>query len=365
MGKKHRHAKKRRTHVKPRRTAPGAAPGTLVADPAAPKPVISVLAYGPDRLLQEEVADPSRLRDYIQHWPMTWINVDGLGDTATIEAIGEALGLHHLALEDVVNTHQRPKLEEYGDHLFIVVRMPHPEEPFQTEQLSLFLGANYVITFQERAGDCFEPVRKRIRERRNRLLEASYLAYSLIDALVDSYFPVLDTFSDRLERLEDEVVRKSTATTVSQVHEVRHDLLALRRSIWPARDILNSLVRDPLPLISDTTRTYFRDCYDHAVRIIDLVETFRELSSSLIELYQSTVGQRMNEIMKVLTVIATIFIPLTFIAGLYGMNFNTQISPLNLPELNWYYGYPFALAVMVLVVAAMIVYFRRRGWIGA
>ncbi len=208
-------------------------------------------------------------------------------------------------------------------------------------------------------------MRKRIRERRSRLLESSYLAYSLIDALIDSYFPVLDTFSERLERLEEEVVRKPAAITVSQVHDVRHDLLALRRSIWPARDILNSLVRDPLPLVSDSSRTYFRDCYDHAVRIIDLVETFRELSSSLFELYQSTVGQRMNEIMKVLTVIATIFIPLTFIAGVYGMNFNTQVSPLNLPELNWYYGYPFALALMVLLVAGMIIYFRRRGWIGA
>ncbi len=366
MGKKHKHKprKRRRRHIT--RTAPGTPPGTLLVDPAAPKPVVRVLAYGPDRMVEDTLADPLALGDYLKRWPVTWVNVDGLGDAQTIEAIGKALDLHHLALEDVVNTHQRPKLEEYEDNLFIVVRMPQFEEIFQTEQLSIFLGPNYVLTFQERAGDCFEPVRKRLREGpRNRMLKADYLAYALTDAIVDSYFPVLEAFGERLEQLEEEIAHRPTADVLSRVHEIKHDLLTLRRSIWPVRDILNSLVRDPVPLVSETTRTYFRDCYDHTVRIIDLVETYRELGTGLTEFYQSTVGQRMNEIMKVLTVIATIFIPLTFIVGVYGMNFNPAVSPLNMPELNWYFGYPFSVLLMLLVIVSMTVYFRRKGWIGA
>ncbi len=364
MAKKRKPRRKRRTRAATR-TAPGTAPGTVVMDPGAPRPVITVMAFRPDKLVEQTISDPRALRDYTQRWPITWVNVNGLGDERTIRTIAESFDLHPLVLEDVVHTHQRPKLEEYPDQLFLVARMPQLEDVFRTEQLSLFVGPNYVVTFQERPGDCFEPVRKRIREGvRTRLLQADYLAYALIDAIVDSYFPALETFGERLEILEEEIQHKPTAEVLRRIHDLRHDLLALRRSIWPARDILNSLVRDPIPLISDSTRTYLRDCYDHAVRIIDLVETYRELSGGLIELYQSAVGHRMNEIMKVLTVIATIFIPLTFVAGIYGMNFNTQSSPWNMPELDWYWGYPLTLAVMALIVGGMIVYFRRKGWIG-
>lgn len=356
---------RRRVRISPR-TPPGTAPGTLVSDLEAPQPVVSVMAYTGDELIEQTVSEPKALRDMLERWTLVWVNVNGLGDAGTIQAIGEIFGLNALALEDVLNTNQRPKLEEFPDLVFIVARMPSLEEDgLFTEQLSLCIGSNFVITFQERSGDCFDPVRKRIREsRRIRFLQPDYLGYALLDAVVDSYFPVLEALGERLDGLEEAIAANPDAAVVTETYRVRHDLLALRRSIWPERDVLNSLVRDPIVNISDATRAYFRDCYDHAVRIIDLVETYRELASGLTELYQSSVSHRMNEVMKVLTVIATLFIPLTFIAGIYGMNFNTEVSPWNLPELNWYWGYPAALAAMVILAVAMLIYFRRKGWIG-
>jgi magnesium transporter len=242
--------------------------------------------------------------------------------------------------------------------------MPHLEEAFHGEQVSLFLGANYVLTFQEHSGDCFDPVRKRIRGRRQRLLNADYLAYALLDAVIDSYFPILETFGERLDNLEDDIAHRLTVDVLTRIHHIRHDLLALRRTVWPMRDVLNELVRDQIAGFAEDTRAYLRDCYDHAVRIIDIVETYRDLGAGLTEFYQSTVGHRMNEIMKVLTIIATIFIPITFIAGLYGMNFNAELSPWNMPELNLYLGYPIALLSMGAVALAMLLFFRRKGWIG-
>jgi len=360
-----RKPRKRRTRVSPK-TAPGSAPGTLVADHEAPPPVVRVIGYDGDDLVDETIDDLSTIPKLLDRWSVTWINIDGVGDPAVIEGLGKLFDLHPLALEDVANGNQRPKLEEYAGNVFIVARMPHLDvDGLYSEQLCLFLGANFVITFQERAGDCFEPVRKRIREgRRERFLKADYLAYALLDAIIDSFFPVLERFGERLEGLEEEIAANPRAEIIGKVHDTKHDLLALRRSIWPQRDLLNSLLRDPVAQVSDMTRTYFRDCYDHAVRIIDLVETYRELASGLTEFYQSTVGQRMNEIMKVLTVMATIFIPLTFVAGIYGMNFNPDASPWNMPELNWYWGYPVALLFMALLALAMLVYFRRKGWVG-
>ncbi|NIR42793.1 MAG: magnesium/cobalt transporter CorA [Gemmatimonadetes bacterium] len=352
-----------RTRIAPR-TAPGTSPGTLIADPTAPPPEITVIAYGPEEVEEAQIDDPSQLREFKDRWPVLWVNVNGLGGIEAIEGIGRIFDLHPLALEDVVNTNQRPKVEEYDEHLFVVLRMPHLEDVFSTEQVGVFLGPGYVVTFQERRGDPFEPVRRRIRERRTRLLNADYLAYALIDAIIDSYFPLLERFAEQLDRLEDSIAERPAVHLLSEIREVRHDLLALRRAIWPARDMLNALIRDPMPQISAETRTYLRDCHDHAVRIIDVVETYRETGSSLTELYQSTVGHRLNENMRVLTVIATIFIPLTFIAGIYGMNFNTEVSPWNMPELNWYWGYPAAIALMAVAAGAMALNFWRRGWIG-
>jgi magnesium transporter len=355
---------KRWPRISPR-TSPGAPPGTVVVDPDAPKPVVSVYGCDAENLVEEKIDDLRAIPEMRKKWPLVWVNVDGLGDVEILSTISELFGLHPLALEDVANANQRPKLEEYPDHLFLVLRMPQvAEDEFRTEQLSLFLGAGYVVTFQERPGDCFEPVRKRLRDMpRTRFLEADYLAYALVDAIIDSYFPVLEAFAERLDHLEDRIAIQPGADLIGEIFETKHAMLAIRRAIWPTRDILNSMVRDVIPLVSDNTKTYLRDCYDHAVRIIDLVETYRELSAGLMEFYQSSVGHRMNEIMKVLTIIATIFIPLTFIAGIYGMNFNPERSPWNMPELDWYWGYPAALLAMAVVTVVMVLFFRRRRWL--
>lgn len=347
-------------------TAPGTAPGTIVSHPEAPAPTIRVIACGPDEMVEQTIDDPRQISDYLEKWPLTWVNVDGLGDANVIKAIGEIFGLHPLALEDVANANQRPKLEDYPDCIFIIARMPQLREgALRSEQLSLFFGRNYVLTFQEYPGDCFDPVRKRLRDApRSRLLDPDFLAYALLDAVVDSYFPVLELMGERLDTIEEGIARDPRPESVNHIFHTKHELLALRRAIWPARDILNALIRDPVPFISEPTRTYFRDCHDHAIRIIDLLESYREINAGLMEFYQSTVGQRMNEVMKVLTIIATIFIPLSFIAGLYGMNFNTERSPWNMPELGLYFGYPAALLVMAAVALGMLYFFKRRRWIG-
>jgi magnesium transporter len=357
--------KRWRPRITPR-TAPGAAPGTIVSDPQAAAPTIRLIACGPDDIVEHTIDDPRAIADYLEKWPQTWINVDGLGDANVIQTLGEIFELHSLALEDVANANQRPKLEDYADCLFIIARMPQIREgAFRTEQLSLFLGRNYVLTFQEHPGDCFEPVRKRLRDTsRSRLLAPDYLAYALLDAVVDSYFPVLESVGERLDVIEEEIAQDPRPESVSHIFQMKHELLSLRRAIWPARDILNALIRDPMPLIADTTRTYLRDCHDHAIRIIDLLESYREINAGLMEFYQSTVGHRMNEVMKVLTIIATIFIPLGFVAGLYGMNFDTERSPLNMPELGLYFGYPAALFVMAVIAFGMLYFFRRKRWIG-
>ncbi len=355
----------KRPHISPR-TAPGAPPGTVAVDPQAPPPVIRACACDAQNIVEEVIEDLDRIRELRDKWPLVWVNVDGLGDAGTLRAIGELFGLHDLALEDVVNANQRPKLEDYPDHIFIVVRMPRTvEEEFGTEQLSLFFGEGYVLTFQERPGDCFEPVRKRLQDvPRARFLRSDYLAYALLDSIIDSYFPVLEAVTERLDSLENRIAIEPSSDIIGEIFETKHAMLRLRRAIWPVRDLLNSMIRDPISLISDSTRTYLRDCYDHAVRIIDLVETYRDLSAGLMEFYQSSVSHRMNEIMTVLTIIATIFIPLTFIAGIYGMNFNADVSPWNMPELNWYWGYPAALVLMAALGVLMVAYFKHRRWLG-
>lgn len=348
-----------------RRTPPGSAPGTFEVDPQAPPPVITVIAYSPHDLVEETIDNPRSITNLLGKRPVTWINVDGLGDAETIRVLGEIFELHPLVLEDLVHTHQRPKFEEHDARAFIITRMPQLEEMLRIEQVSVFLGADFVLTLQERPGDCFEPVRKRLRSQRGlvRRQGADYLAYALLDAVIDSYFPVLEAYGQRLDDLEAEILTNPGPPTVARIQQTKHELQALRRTIWPQRDTLNVLIRDTSPLISDETRVFLRDCYDHSIHIMELVETYHEVAAGLIEFYMSSVGHRMNEIMKVLTVIATIFIPLTFIAGIYGMNFNPAASPWNMPELNWYLGYPFALGLMVVLVLGMLFYFRRRRWI--
>ena len=296
---------------------------------------------------------------------MTWVNVDGLGDLETLTRIQEIFGLHRLALEDVVNVHQRPKAELYEDHLFVVARMPRPGAGLETEQFSLFLGKGYVLTFQEAPGDCLEAVRERIRNERPRIRAGGpdYLAYAIIDAVIDSYFPLLEGIGDQLEALEEEVLARPHSSQVPILHGIKRDLMNLRRIVWPLREVLAGFVREESPLITEATKIYLRDCYDHTIQIMDLLESYRDVATGLMDLYLSSISNRMNEVMKVLTIIATIFIPLGFIAGLYGMNFNPEISRWNMPELNWALGYPFALGVMGTIALVMLVFFGKKGWL--
>ncbi len=274
-------------------------------------------------------------------------------------------GLHRLALEDVLNTHQRPKAEEFDDHIFFVTRMFRPDTAARTEQLSIFLGKDFVLSFQEEHGDCLEPVRERIRKGRGRVRDkrADYLCYVLLDAVVDDYFPVLERYGEKLEALEDEVITRSEPEQIGQLHDLKRELLTVRRSVWPHREMINAVIRDANPLIAEETQLYLRDVYDHTIQLMDIVETYREIASGLVDVYVSSVSAKLNEIMKVLTIISTIFIPLGFIASLYGMNFD-RTSAWNMPELGWRFGYAFALLLMGGTVAGLLVYFRRKGWLG-
>ena len=349
-----------------RRSPPGASPGTLVTDPSAVGSTIRLIGYGPDGVEEREVSETEELKPLVGRWPVTWINVDGLADVELIRGLGEMFELHRLALEDVVNVHQRPKVEEYEDHTFIVTRMIHGDQEPMTEQVSMFHGERFLLTFQERSGDCFDLVRERIRKHRGLIRDraADYLAYALLDAVIDGYFPVLEDYGERLEDLEDAVMDQPSRDHAVQIHDTKRDLLALRRAIWPQRELINALTRDPPPHVSEQTQIYLRDCYDHTVQLIDIVETYREIASGLVDVYLSNTSARLNEAMKVLTIIATIFMPLGFIASLYGMNFDRGNSPWNMPELGWYLGYPFALFIMAAGAAGMLLYFRRKGWIG-
>ena len=362
------HRRKRKKPRFHRQSKPGASPGTLHAASDTLQPVIEVVAFNGECIVEKSLDSVDQLSDVLDETMVTWINVDGLGDASMIGKIGERFGLHSLALEDVINVHQRAKVEPYSDHLFIVTRqiVLAASEHLESEQISLFLGQRYVVTFQQRPGDCFDPVRDRIRTSRGRIRTAGadYLAYALIDAVIDSYFPVVERFADHLEQLEDQVAMRQSPEVIDRIHEIRNDLLLLRRSVRPHRDALNELVRDEHPLIHAETRIFLRDCYDHTIQLIDLLEVYREMCSDLRDYYLSIVSNRLNEVMKVLTMIATIFIPLGFMAGVYGMNFNTNL-PGNMPELNVPYGYLGVITTMSLIAAGMLVFFWRSGWIGS
>jgi len=364
----HRSNQRRHRSLFRRRSAPGASPGTLLADPTAAKPVVRLMAYGPQGCAERELAtsaDYDQIRQYLADFPVTWINVDGLGDAEVVRRLGEIFGLHPLALEDVLNSHQRAKVEPYGNHVFVVARVIEGGARLDTDQLGIFIGERYVVTFQQLAGDCLDPLRDRIRRGRG-ILRASgpdYLAYAVLDSVVDSYFPILEAFGEEIENMEDAIIDGVDGEMISRIHEVKSRMLVLRRVIWPLREALHVLVRDPIPVIREDTRIYLRDCADHTFQIMDLVETYRELTSDLLDLYHSSLANRMNEVMQVLTVIATIFIPLTFIVGVYGMNFDTTASPWNMPELKWYWGYPAVWAVMLAVAGWLLYISHRRGWL--
>ncbi|WP_041244855.1 magnesium/cobalt transporter CorA [Gloeobacter kilaueensis] len=348
---------------------PGDLPGTLSIDEDAAVPELVVIDYAGEQATCKKVATPEEIAPYLDSASVSWVDVRGLGSEDILRRVGQVFNLHPLVLEDVVNVPQRPKVEEYKDQLLIIARMVCPrsneESGFISEQVSFILGKHYLLTVQEEPQiDVFNPVRDRIRTAKGiiRDQQADYLAYTLLDAIIDGFFPVLEDYGERIEELEEEVVENPTRSTIERIHKLKRELLSLRRAIWPQRDVINSLIRDGNPLIRDEVRVYLRDCYDHAIQILDIVETYREVASSLMDVYMSSVSNRMNEVMKTLTVISVIFIPLTFIAGVYGMNFNAEKSPWNMPELNWYWGYPICLLVMLAVASGLVIYFWRRGW---
>jgi len=351
-----------------RTEAPGAPPGTLTVEPDSRPPSLNLIAFGPDEIVEETVTDLEQVRAARATHAVTWLNVNGLGDLELIRQIGELFGLHHLTLEDLVHVDQRPKLELFPSYAFVVSRMVYLDDELVTEQLGLLFGDGFVLTVQEgRPGDNLDPVRSRLRHNIGhvRAEGPGYLAYAILDAVVDHYFPVLEQYGDRLDELEDEVLGASAHNLVTRIHDVKRDLLVLRRAITPQRDGIARLGLADSDLINERTRLHLRDVSDHTEQLIDLLDSYREVASSLIEMHLSLAGHRMNEVMKVLTVIGSLFIPLTFITGVYGMNFNPHTSPWNMPELGARYGYPLVLAAMALVTAGLLLFFYRRGWIGA
>jgi magnesium transporter len=342
----------------------GLPPGTLVhiGERRTEKAEITVIDYDEKNFQEKEAVKVEECFPFKDKPMVTWININGLQEVGIIEKIGVHFGIHPLVLEDILHTGQRPKAEDLGDYLFIVLRMLYHDERengMVGEQVSLLLGPNYVISFQEREGDVFNPIRERIRNSKGHIRKggADYLAYALLDAIVDHYFVILEKLGEKIESLEEELVTNPRPETLQAIHTLKRDLIFLRRSVWPLREVINSLERGESPLITEPTGIYLRDVYDHTIQVIDTIETYRDIVTGMLDIYLSSLSNRMNEVMKVLTIIATIFIPLTFIAGIYGMNFKFM------PELEWHWGYPMALMVMLLIVASMFIYFRRKKWL--
>jgi magnesium transporter len=328
-------------------------------------PVLSFIAYSETEIIEKSGATIADIADAQDKYPVLWVDVAGLGDAAVIQELGTMFGFHRLALEDVCNTHQRPKVEEFSNHLFLIARMVDDQQHIDTEQMAFFLGRNYLVTFQEYPGDCLDLVRARIRDSKGRIRRTGpdYLCYAVIDGIIDDYFPVLEACGDKLEHIEDRIVASPASRHIKELHDLKRDLLVLRRAIWPHREMISSLIRDEHDLFAEPTRIYLRDGYDHTVQLMDIVETYREIASGLVDVYISSMSARLNEIMKVLAVVGTIFMPLSFIASYYGMNFDTKASPWNLPELGWRYGNWFALALMLATAVGMVLYFAHKRWI--
>ena len=340
----------------------GARPGTLVIAEDAPHPKIHIVSFNPDDVREEDVDDPETLRDAFDESTVTWIDVQGFGDEATIRKIGEVFSLHPLAIEDVVNAPQRPKAETYENQLLLIVRAVRSlgDGATDLEQVSIILGRNYVLTFQERYGDVLEPVLERIRSGKGlmRRRGADYLAYAIFDTIVDAYYLVLEDIGDGLEQLEDVVVTDPSPDLLKRLNRTKNQLINLRRSIWPQREAVNSLIRDQNVLITDDVRVYLRDTYDHCVQTTEVVEMYREMVTGLMNTYLSSIANRTNDVMKVLTIMASIFIPLTFMAGIYGMNFE------HMPELHLEWAYPLVWLTMLAVGIGMLAFFWRKGWVG-
>lgn len=343
---------------------PGLAPGTLVhvGEKKVEKVRIRMIGYDEANLEERELETVDECVPYKDKPTVTWINIDGLHEVDVIEKIGINFGLHPLVLEDIVHTDQRPKMEDFENYIFVITKMlsyDEKENQIKTEQFSLVLGQNYIITFQERVGDVFELVRDRLRKGKGRIRKRppDYLAYALIDAVVDHYFIVLEKLGERVESLEGELITNPIPETLQTIHHTKRELIFLRKSVWPLRELIGGLERGESSLVDEKTTVFLRDVYDHTIQVIDMVETLRDMVSGMLDVYLSSVSNKMNEVMKVLTIIATIFIPLTFIAGIYGMNFEFM------PELKWHWSYPIVWGIIIAVGITMLLYFRRKRWL--
>lgn len=341
----------------------GLPPGSLVhvGEKKVKRISITIIDYDKTQFQDKEAKKVEECFPFKDKPTVTWINIDGIHDTKVIKKIGEHFNLHPLLLEDILNTGQRPKMEDFKNYIFIVLKMLYYEEKeseIKDEQVSLILGSNFVISFQEREGDIFNPIRERIRNGKGRIrnMDADYLTYALIDAIVDNYFIILEKIGEKIEGIEEELLINPKPEILQAIHSLKREMIFLRKSVWPLREIISGLERGESSLIEKSTLIYLRDVYDHTIQVIDTIEAFRDMLSGMLDTYLSSVSNRMNDVMKVLTVIATIFIPLTFIAGIYGMNFRYM------PELEWPFGYPLILFVMVAVAITMFFYFRRKKW---
>ncbi|MFO7907181.1 MAG: magnesium/cobalt transporter CorA [Pirellulaceae bacterium] len=341
----------------------GARPGTLMISEDAPPPRIRMMDYTRDDVREQEITDVEQLQQALSEESVSWVDVQGFGDEHVVRRIGEIFSLHSLAIEDVINVPQRPKAEAYDEQLLLITRMVRLTGPLNIdiEQVSMVLGEGYVITFQERHGDVLDPVRNRLRGSNGLYFRSQgpdYLVYAIVDTIIDGYYPVLESLGDQLEELEDVIIGDPSPGLLRKLNRTKNMLINLRRSIWPQRESVNSLIRESNRFVTDPTRTYLRDTYDHCIQTTEVVETYREMVTGLTNTYLSAVANRTNEVMKVLTIMASIFIPLTFLAGVYGMNFDYM------PELHVWWFYPLVLLMMLLLGGGMCFYFLRKGWIG-
>jgi magnesium transporter len=343
----------------------GLAPGSLVhvGEPKAAKPKITAMVYDSSQLLEEELETIGDAFPLCKAPSVTWINVDGIHQVDVVEELGERLGLHPLVLEDILNPEQRPKMEDLGDYLYMVLKMldwDDARHEMTTEQMSVLVGANYVVSLQEEpGGDVLDPIRLRIRGGKGRMREEGpdYLAYTILDGVVDRYFGVLESLGEKVEDLEGELVTNPGRDALQKLHHLKREMIYMRKAVWPLREVVAGLERSESPLIRKSTHPYLRDVYDHAIQVMDAVETLRDMLSGMLDIYLSSLSNRMNEVMKVLTIFASIFAPLTFIAGVYGMNFRY------LPELTWRWAYPALWLVMLTIGLVMLWFFRRKRWL--
>lgn len=364
--------KKRRAFAIPSKIKPGAAPGELIADPGSYPTQLLAMAYGPEGFTEQKCKTIDEIHVLSNLWPIVLINVIGLGNLEIIEKIGGEFGIERLSLEDALDTNHSPKVEYYENYILSIIKGGYMDEQLDTEQFSLFLKKNIVIVFEEKPNSSsFVNVRERIRRGIGRIRTSGtdYLYYALIDEIIDRYFPILDNLNHQLIKIEDEIMSAENGSynndTISQIHHAKSDLLLLHRIIWPVSDLIGMLMREETPLITKATRVFLRDCHDHSRQANELTQFYRDTASGLLNTFLAYEGHKTNEIFKILTMVSTVFIPLNFIAGLYGMNFNTAASPLNMPELHWYYGYPFSLFLMLVTALFMLSYFKKRGWISS